>query len=300
MSNGRFAALPPIKVELRPRRVLLSVFIACVLAEIIFFLLDWHVNYGRLIDISPIRNMVNTTREDAIASWFGITQTAFVAATLWLLFLTVRIRNGARFTVIGWLILALFFTYMSFDDGSKFHERVGTAYRIMQDRALVAAEEAADELGADAVVEDTVLDMFPSYPWQVVFLPAFGAMGLFMLVFLWREFGARFPRLLLLAGLGCFVIAVGMDFVEGLDEDHPLNVNSMIAELPGVEEYAEERFDRDGYEAVRHFQKSLEETTEMFGMTLLWIAFLRHWMLIVGPVKMTVSPRKPIGGDQRD
>ena len=85
-----------VELTLRPRRVLLSVFLACVLAEAAFFLLDWHVNYGRLIDASPIRNLFNTTREDGMASWFGITQTAFVAFTLWVIFLTERARDQAR------------------------------------------------------------------------------------------------------------------------------------------------------------------------------------------------------------
>jgi hypothetical protein len=161
---------------------------------------------------------------------------------------------------------------MAFDDGAEFHERVGSTFKILENRAAAMATEPADGKSA--------LEIFPSYPWQVVFLPVFGTMGLFMLVFLWRELRARLPRLLMLAGIGCFVLAVGMDFVEGLDEDHSLNLNTMIADLSSVDDYMTERFDRESYEAVRHFGMSLEETLEMFGMTLLWIAFLHHLMHI--------------------
>lgn len=257
---------PPSSVArliLSPRRVLLFVFLFCGLAELTFFLLDWHINYGR-VAAAPIRNLLNTTREDGLASWFGVTQTAFVALTLWVVFLTVRAREYTRWVVLGWLLLALLFSYMAFDDGSAFHERMGSTFKL--------AQKSATKTGSG------VLSIFPSYPWQVLFLPLFAAAGLFMLVFLWLQFKTLFPRLLLLGGIGCFVFAVGLDFVEGLEEDHPLNLNAMIGDIPFVIDYAADRFDRKGYTAVRHFQKSLEETMEMFGMTLLWLSFLHYWM----------------------
>ncbi len=271
----------PVELAFRPRRVLLWVFLVCVLSEAAFFLLDWHVNYGRLIDASPIRNLFNTTREDGMASWFGVTQTALIALTLWLIFITTRARGDGRWVVLGWMVLALFFSYMAFDDGSEFHERIGSTFKIMQ-------KQAAGDGG--------VLKLFPSYPWQVIFVPIFGTFGLFMLVFLWRQLGERFPRLLVLAGIGSLALAVGIDFVEGLDEDHALNVNSMIAGLPGVDEYTRERFNRKAYLAVRHFGKSVEETLEMFAMTLLWIVFLRHWMLISGELRVRFEEPDPGGG----
>ncbi|NND58797.1 MAG: hypothetical protein HKN49_00870, partial [Gammaproteobacteria bacterium] len=73
-----------VELVLRPRNVILSVFLVCAISELAFFLLDWHVNYGRMIDASPVRNLFNTTREDGLASWFGVTQTALVAVTLWI------------------------------------------------------------------------------------------------------------------------------------------------------------------------------------------------------------------------
>lgn len=261
-----------VAITLRSSRVLLVVFLACALAEAAFFLLDWHVNFGALVDHAPIRNLLNTTREDGLASWFGVTQTALVAATLWSLFLVAKSSGRTSGAVLGWLLLALFFSYMAFDDGTEFHERIGSTFERVQ--------RSASQEGDPATAGSRLLELFPSYAWQVLFLPAFGAMGLFMLVFLWREFGARFPRSLLVAGLACFAIAVGLDFIEGLDEDHALNLYRRFGELAAVDDYTASRFGVDGYSAVRHFAKSLEETLEMFGMTLLWLAFLAHGMVV--------------------
>ena len=61
-----------------------------------------------------------------------------------------------------------------------------------------------------------------SYPEFLFF------MGLFLLVFLWRELKPRHAGVLVLAALSCFAFAVGLDFIEGLDRDHPLNVYARI------------------------------------------------------------------------
>ena len=86
---------------IRRRSVLLIVFLVCVLTEITLLLLDYHVNYGRGVDIVPIRNMLNLTREDAVGSWFGVTQTFLVAMTLWVIFLIVHWQSHSRFVQTG-------------------------------------------------------------------------------------------------------------------------------------------------------------------------------------------------------
>ncbi len=55
------------------------------------------------------------------------------------------------------------------------HERLGTA---------------VETLGEDS----RLLEAFPSFAWQILFVPLFGALGLFMLWFLWRELGPGIGR----------------------------------------------------------------------------------------------------------
>jgi hypothetical protein len=77
------------------------VFVGCVLAELTLVVLDYHVNYGRLAEIGAIRRLFNTAREDGLASFFGVTQTAFVALTAWLVARTTRLRGDGRWRTAG-------------------------------------------------------------------------------------------------------------------------------------------------------------------------------------------------------
>jgi hypothetical protein len=57
----------------------------------------------------------------------------------------------------GWTGIAVFFGYMGFDDGTRFHERVGTAFGVW-----VYGNAAPDTRAR------RILDVFPSYEWQVL------------------------------------------------------------------------------------------------------------------------------------
>ncbi len=96
--------------------------VCCVLLEVAFVLLDYHVNYGRLIDVGAIRRMTNIAQEDGLASWFGVTQTLFVALTSWVLWLMVCAAGANRWRRFGWLVVSVVFSYMAVDDGAQLHE----------------------------------------------------------------------------------------------------------------------------------------------------------------------------------
>jgi len=251
-----------VEVSVDLRRLAGRVLAVGLAIEIALVTLDYLVNYGRLANLGAIRRLFNTTREDGLLSWFSITQTAFVALTLWIVALTERWRGADRWRVRGWLVVTALFVWMAVDDGAKVHERVGTATQALAERGSAMG---------------SVLAVFPSYAWQVVFLPVFAAAGLFTLVFLWRELGDATGRALVLAWIGLLVVAVGMDFCEGLDRDHPLNPYEWLAGFHGVSTFMRARFRRAPYEALLHFSKSLEEFAEAFANTLLWTAVLRHW-----------------------
>lgn len=238
-----------VALSIDARKAIMVLFILLLAAEIFFVLADAIINVERLSDLGPIRRFFNITREDGVASWFGVTQTWMVGLTAGLLWVIARAQGAPRWRRIGWAILTLFLMYMAMDDGAKFHERIGSSLK-----EVVPDDSDSDHIG-----------FFPSYPWQLVFVPIFGAFGLFMLWFLNKELENNGDKLLVVAAIGLLVLAVIADFFEGMDEDHAYNLQRWIREAWSLRA-----------STVRHYSKAIEEFMEMLAMTLLWIVFLRH------------------------
>lgn len=210
--------------------------------------------------------MVNITREDSLGTWFSSTQTLFVGIILMLIAYAVYKLKYKKSTVWGWAILAFFFTYMGIDDAIVFHERVGSAMK----REFVSYFQSSQYTSGGG-------GWFPSYSWQLFFGPFFTAMGIFILVFLWKQL--KHERLFhyVFFALGCYVIAVAMDFVEGL-KHHPYYI---LADFLSCREAT-----------VFHLSKLIEELFEMFGTTLFLIAFLNKLMRLSSQWIINIEPSK--------
>ncbi len=238
-----------VGLSIDANRAITILFVILLVAEVFFVLADAIINVERLTDLGPIRRFFNITREDGVASWFGVTQTWMVGLTAGLLWVVARAQGAPRWRRVGWAILTLFLLYMALDDGAKFHERIGSSLK-----EVVLDDSDADHIG-----------FFPSYPWQLVFVPIFGVFGVFLLWFLNRELTATGDKLLVVAAIGLLVLAVIADFFEGMDKDHAYNLQRWIREAWDLRA-----------STVRHYSKALEEFMEMLAMTLLWVVFLRH------------------------
>lgn len=249
-SSGSKKAAPATRLEVDAQKMITMLFISLVAFEVFFVLADAIINVERLTDLGPIRRFFNITREDGVASWFAVTQTWMLGLTAAFLYLLVRTDGGERWRRTGWAIIALFLLYMAMDDGSKFHERVGSAVKEI----IKGDDDDSRQIG-----------FFPSYTWQLVFLPIFGAFGLFIVWFLNKELTVARDKLLVVTAVGLLVLAVVADFFEGLEMDHPINLHGWIKETWDLSTYQ-----------VRHYSKAIEEFMEMLSMTFLWIVFLRH------------------------
>ena len=228
--------------------------------------------------------MTNIAREDGLASWFGTTQTLFVALTAWSLLLLVRARQCPGWRRAGWFVVASMFTYMAVDDGAQLHERFGTLSSVWGDQAGFP-----------------VLASFPSFAWQAVFVPVFGLFGLLLALFLWKELRSLAAFALVLSALACLGVAVGLDFIEGLDEDHPWNLYTWIVGRVDLVDFAAVRFRQTPYDALEHFSRSLEEFLEMLANTFLWVTFLGHVPSVTPEVRLALraeygEARRPHSG----
>ncbi len=241
----------PISFAVDSRRVLIIVFVACVSAEILFFILDLVINHQRGSEIRAIRRIFNTAREGSLPSWFGVMQTFVIGMIALMNFILVSKIDASVRRRIGWLLLAIAFVYMSADDDAKIHERLGTASRSFGFMS-----------GA--------LQAYPSYAWQVVVGPLFVSLGLFILIFLWNELTTPLARYAVVVALGCLAFAVFLDYVEGLEDGYVLLLDNTDWSKRSVE----------------HFSKSIEEVMEMFGMTIFLVVFLGHSMRLGSSVSV--------------
>jgi len=250
------AALEP--VPLNVGRLSRRLSLVCLGAVVFLWWLDYYVNYSEWTNIGAIRRMCNMTREDGLASWFQITQTLLTGLTALLVWASVRGKSSDRWHVRGWLVVALFFLYLAVDDGAQVHERVGTAFDTLRERGIGPGT------------------LFPSYAWQILFVPLLGGIGLFMFAFLWGVFGSRGARLAVLLAIALQAAAVGLDFQEGLSAEHPLNVYSAIVNRWDFTEFADREFGETPFDTVTHFSQSLEEGIEMLSISIFWALFVRH------------------------
>jgi hypothetical protein len=253
---------PTRSVTLDRHDVVRYLFIVCVSLELLFVALDYHLYMANLEGSRHIRSFFNVAREDSLASWTMMLQTILVALTTWAIWALARL-DGKAWERRCWMVIALFFTYLAADDGSFIHERIGSWF----DNAA-----GATEIGA------RLLDVFPSYRWQLVYMPWFVLMGMFIFAFLVKVLPDWKPKAMVLIAFACLAFAVGMDFFEGLEDDHAANPYAALTASGELDYWAVRTFDQSAYDTLRHLSKTLEECLEMFAFTLLWMVLLQHLM----------------------
>lgn len=242
-------------VRLNPRRAALKLLALLLVVELLLVLGDLVFNFGRGAERPAIRAFFNIAREGSLASWFSSVLFLLTAANLGFIFLLEKDRPPMRWRRWGWLLLALFFLYLSMDDGAQFHERFGSAAKAM----------TAQTPAPSRTLPGKQVIAYPGYSWQIVFAPFFGFMAFFLLFFLYYEFDDRLSLAFFIVGLSLFVVAVGLDFIEGLERNHPLNLLRQIQDSLHLADYT-----------IEHQQKVLEEFLEMLGTSFFWCAFLNH------------------------
>ena len=242
---------------LTPRKAVLDLVFVMVWLEVLVVVLDVWLDLSGVVPSTDLRRLFDATSERGIGSWISVTQTGLIALTLGVTAAVHRATGAPRLRWAGWLALAVFFSYLTFDDATQFHERVGTAF----------AESEASEGG---------LGQFPSYYWQVLFGPFFLTAGLLMAAFLWREFRSWRLRLLVGGAFALLALAVALDFIDGLGPGHPWNAYERLVAWGDLDARTQAWFGMSGLDAVVHLSRAVEESTEMLAMTLLWAAFLLH------------------------
>lgn len=243
--------------------VLLSIPVALVLLDLV-------VVYGSVTEIEAVRKMFNLSREQSVGTWVSSGQFLVAGIIIWLIRVQVQVKHQPRssWEARAWGLLALFFFYFSLDDALEIHERL---HEVLA--AFLAKHEGLPGASSLAAAIRRVVASFPSHPWLIFMGPIFALMGLFMFLFLWHAFMERALRWYLLVGLGCYAVALGLDFVEGLEDRQRL-----IGQLLFL-----------SHATATHLLKSLEEFLELIGTSLLLVGFLKHFLLNLGEFHICIA-----------
>ncbi len=258
-----------LNFSIKPDTITMRIFWILLGFELLIVFLDVFVNHYEWSSVGSIRRMVNITREDSLSNWFSSIQAITVGSVIWLTAIVVRkqmLDSYYKIKFYCWAGIGTFFIYMGIDDAIKFHERIGTAFHV-----ILFDDDTSNEgvLGA-------VYDAFPSYTWQMVFGPFFMAIGIFILWFVWKELTSRKLWNWFLVGISLYAVAIGLDFVEGLDGEPYEDMG--IAGFFSTYEFR-----------IRHMSKTLEEFLEMLGTTIFLIVFLKNIFRLTDELKITIS-----------
>ena len=236
-----------VRYVLGRNRLVRRVFDACLITEIVIVLGDLLLNYLHLLPWRLIRRVVNITREDSVANFFSSVQFLLCAGVLWLIFFREQ-ADSPKPMNWGWAILAIIFMYLGMDDATRLHERIGGTF-----------EQYMDTI-------QKVDTFFPTYAWQLVFAPVLLGIGLYILYFVFRRLKDWHLKRMILGGLVCFAVAVGLDALEGMN-------------IPALETHR-----------VLHYMKLVEELLEMFGTTLLLVTFVEVLLPKTQPLVVNIEP----------
>lgn len=219
---------------------------ALVLCDFVFTYLDVTGYY-------VFRRSFDMTREETIPNWYATILLFCIALTCALIFVTKRAQEERDGNATPWLLFAGFFTFLSVDDGSRIHERLGSFFKDL-------TEEGA---GIFWVFQD-LLESASTWGWQVFVLPIFLFMGFFMLLWGYQHVRNTETQKWVLLGALCIAMAIALDYVEGLIEYEVVSL--------------EDRWLSE--EMLHHYQRVVEEFLEMTGFIMvirgLWTYLLNQ------------------------
>lgn len=246
------------QVSINPNTWIWGIFVACVSMQFLLILADYVLNYMDVFGDINMRRMWNIAREGSIPTWFSSAQAHMLGATV-LLIAVVKAANSSRLITFIWIGIGLFFLWIGIDDVAEIHERLGAAIR----------NKLEDISGAESNI--------PSFAWQAFLAPVFAAIGLFIALFLWREFWRKRLVHYLIFGFGLWVVAQIIDYLEGIEsiDIYYLLIQDML------------QVERKYF--VTHTMKVIEEEMEMLGTTVLWVGFLHYLAAISGGLHFTFN-----------
>ena len=213
--------------------------------DLLFLILDTTTSCCGLVTHKKLLVLFDITEEANIPTWFSSTQ-AMLTGIVALVIGHLRAGESEKRKSFGWYLTGAAFLYLGIDDAAQIHERFST---FIND-SLAAS-------GGNAFIS-ALMEMLPSYHWQLFFLPVFLVVGLVMMIFLYQELRQYKALTVFIAGIACYAIAVGLDYIDGI----PRNYTYLQQYIPMT------------VKELMHLSRALEEFLEMLGTTFFMASFL--------------------------
>lgn len=225
-----------------------KIFLFLINLEVFFFLADFIFIIVLPESHFSIQKIFNMAREDSLASWFSSIQLLIISLTFLLSgHLGFSKLNKDKHFFRSTKILSGFFLYLAIDDGAILHERLSTAI--------------TDSLSSN------LFSFFPSYYWQVIFLPVILILASYMVAFFWKEIKSAKLKKTLFLSFFLFALAIIIDFFEGATSNE-LNLFKFISDSFVV-----------NFETVEHLAKSVEESLELMAFSSIFYVWTKYFLL---------------------
>ncbi len=232
-----------IQIQLNFDRIIYTVVIFCLASEVVIVVLDILMNLAEFWYLEKFKKLSNVALEKSFGTWFSVVQNFIVAITALIISLHHKYISDHKGRFAGWILIAIFFAYISLDDHLVLHERISGTFGPMIFNSLFSRPVT-----------------MPTYEWLFLLGPFFGAFGVFLFVFLYRQLKQKKYRLTLITGLLLWVAAVILDAWDGTSD--PYDWFLKITGFKGI--------------YIMHFFMLIEEMLEMLGSTLFLYLFLSH------------------------
>jgi len=220
--------------------------IAFLFIEVWLVFLHFQLALHTTPTVRALGQAFDITRESSIATYWSSLLALCVGMVCF--FVAIQRRQSAT-TKPGyrkWIFAGVVFVCLSIDDAIAFHEKIGAITSLGLMHAL----------------------NYPSYPWHVSVAPIIIICLLTAVIGIWRDVRKiKGLTALLLLALGCFAAALGLDFLEGVEEMAALQTGA--ASSPGLPS-----------------RMVIEELLEMVGTTfLLYVVFAYMTSQMRAPAK---------------
>ena len=153
-----------INFSLKTDVVIRRIFWCFLGIELLIVFLDVFVNHYQWCSVGSIRRMLNITREDSLSNWFSSLQLIMVGSVLWLISFTVRKQmQDYKRKFYCWAGIGSFFIYMGIDDAIKFHERMGTAFKVLLSRSVETSGPGTSKFCTQCLSKLSMADDFRAF-----------------------------------------------------------------------------------------------------------------------------------------